>query len=289
MGAWGPGLYQDDEAADLRETISMLSKMPADGDRILEILIGNQPEPPEMDRDGGPTFWLVVADQFERRGIGSNRVRDRALEAIDGGHDLRDLEARDMGAKDLRKRAKVLAELRERLTSPRPVKPRPAAKKKPAMVVAPGEVWAFPTMGGISMNPWSGKEAIGQSGGAFEPDAWGALIILDCGRVFDWFPWCTYAPIAIVSKTMPTLEEVRASSTAGADYTRAVPRANQLKRVGAKLVGSLPVDETRVKTLPIAESRTPERTVLAGWGLKVWISSVPKSGPRPVRDLLAND
>jgi hypothetical protein len=28
MGAWGPGLYQDDEAADLRNTISLLSKMP---------------------------------------------------------------------------------------------------------------------------------------------------------------------------------------------------------------------------------------------------------------------
>jgi hypothetical protein len=64
MGAWGPGLYQDDEAADLRNTISLLSKMPADGDRILEILVGNHPEPPAMDRDGGPTFWLVVADQF---------------------------------------------------------------------------------------------------------------------------------------------------------------------------------------------------------------------------------
>jgi hypothetical protein len=31
-------LYQDDEAADLRETISLMSKMPADGERILEIL-----------------------------------------------------------------------------------------------------------------------------------------------------------------------------------------------------------------------------------------------------------
>jgi hypothetical protein len=288
MGAWGPGLYQDDEAADLRNTISLLSKMPADGDRILEILLGNQAEPPEMDRDGGPTFWLVVADQFERRGIRSDRARDRAMEAIDGGDDLRDLEARDMDAKDLRKRAKVLAELRARLTTPRPVKPRPSGKKKPPMVVAPGEVWAFPTQGGISMNPWSGKEAIGHLAGGFVPDAWGALIILDCGRVYDWFPWCTYAPVAIVSQSIPTLDEVRAASTAGADYTRAVPRANQLKRVGAMRIGVLPLDEARVKALHIAESRTPERTVLAGWGLKVWISTEPQSGPRPVRDLLSD-
>jgi hypothetical protein len=209
------------------------------------------------------------------------------MEAIDGGHDLRDLEARDMDAKDRRKREKMQAELRSRLVSPRPIKPRPSGKKKPAMVVAPGEVWAFPTMEGESMNPWSGKDAIRQLGGPFVADAWGALIILDTGRVYDWFPWCTFAPIAIRAQSIPTLAQVRDASTAGRDYTRAVPRAHQLKRAGAKLLGSLPIDQAKAKALPVDESRTPQKTVLAGWGLDVWTSTAPTSGPRPVRDLLA--
>lgn len=286
MGAWGPGLYQDDEACDLKNTIAMLAKMPADGDGILEILLRNRSEAPSLDSDGGPTFWLVTADRFERLGIHCERVRERAIEAIDGGHDLRDLEARDMGPKDLRKREKILGELRGRLASPRPIKPRPAGTKKPPMVVAPGEVWAFPTQRGLSMNAWSGKEAIGQWGGPFEADGWGALLILDTGRAYDWFPWCTYAPIAIQSPEMPTLEAVRDASTAGAEYTRGVPRAHQFKRAGAKLLGRLPLDEQKARALPVSEHKPPEYVVYAGWAVHVWISTVPQSGPRPVRDLL---
>jgi hypothetical protein len=33
MGTWGTGLYQDDEAEDLRDTIAVLGRMPIDGDR----------------------------------------------------------------------------------------------------------------------------------------------------------------------------------------------------------------------------------------------------------------
>jgi hypothetical protein len=155
------------------------------------------------------------------------------------------------------------------------------------MVVAPGEVWAFPTMRGISMNPWSGKEAIGSWGGPFESDGWGALIILDSGRAYDWFPWCTYAPIAIQSPTMPTLEQVRDASTAGAEYTRGVPRARQFKRAGGVLLGRLPLDEALAKALPVSEFKPPEYVVYAGWAPTVWTSELPQAGPRPVRDLLA--
>lgn len=38
MGAWGEGLY-DDEACEVKDSRSILAKLPAQGERILEILL----------------------------------------------------------------------------------------------------------------------------------------------------------------------------------------------------------------------------------------------------------
>src|SRR5687768_9277823 len=111
MGTWGTGLYSDDTAADLKNSIALLTQLPVSGDRLLEILIDTYAGSVELTDDGGPAFWLVVADQFERKGIHSARVVRQAREVIATGADLRDLEARGMPAKDLKKRAIMLAEL----------------------------------------------------------------------------------------------------------------------------------------------------------------------------------
>jgi len=103
MGSWGLGLYQDDSAADLRSMIATLANLPATGDRILEIILDTWKEAVGLDADGGPTFWLVIADQFERRGIACSKVYEQALSAIDTGADLRDLEARGAEQRDLKK------------------------------------------------------------------------------------------------------------------------------------------------------------------------------------------
>ena len=73
MGSWGPGLYQDDDTKDLKDTIGILARLPVSGERILELLIEGRRESTGLDQSGGPTFWLVVADQFERKGITSKR------------------------------------------------------------------------------------------------------------------------------------------------------------------------------------------------------------------------
>lgn len=66
-GARGAGLYDDDNALDLKNSIALLAKIPADGERLLQILRRQHPEP-------GKVFWRVVADQFERRGIAGETV-----------------------------------------------------------------------------------------------------------------------------------------------------------------------------------------------------------------------
>ena len=286
MGCWGPGLYQDDEAADLKNTIALLAKLPADGDRILEILLGHQSAPPEFDRDGGPTFWLVVADQFERRGIASSLVFERALAAINTGADLRDQEARDMSAPDLKKRAAVLSALKERLASPRPVRPRPKPGRPPQNPVKPGDMFAFPTMDGQGVNPWSRGQLFGLGGAAFQPNGWGALLILRIGRAYDWFPWCAYATLSVPSSHLPALVDAR-NARLGIGQL-GVPRTSHLRRIGARLIGSLSLDpsriQSRVKMGP--QETTPEFAVYAGWSLYARNLAESYEGGTPVAELL---
>jgi len=43
MGVWGDGLYSGDFAMDLRSTIGEVTRLPFDGDRLLQILCGIEP------------------------------------------------------------------------------------------------------------------------------------------------------------------------------------------------------------------------------------------------------
>jgi hypothetical protein len=106
MGTWGAGLYEDDQASDLKNTIALLSKVPAEGARLLQILEKNWGSCDPRD-DDGRLFWLVVADQFERRGIDCPRPQATALSIIASGADLD--SAADKGADDkfLKERARA--------------------------------------------------------------------------------------------------------------------------------------------------------------------------------------
>jgi hypothetical protein len=267
LGSWGAGLYQDDEAADLKNTIALLAKLPADGDRILEFLLEHREEPPSFDRDGGPTFWLVVADQFERRGIASAQVFNRALAVIREGADLRDQEARDMSARDLRKRAVVLSALQQRFQSPRPLRPRPSAKRPPQCPVSPGDVFSFPTMNGQGVNPWSRDKVFGLGGGVFQPNAWGALLILDTGRAYEWFPWCAYATLSVSPTLEPSLTDAREARLGMGQL--GVPRTLHLHRMVARHLGRLSLDPAKVQSRVTMgdQDSTPEYAVYAGWSL----------------------
>jgi hypothetical protein len=87
MGTWGASLYEDDEAGDLKATLAVLCKVPAHGDRLLEYL-GEIYGDCDPATDEGARFWLVTADQFERRGIDCQRAATMALGVIENGSDL---------------------------------------------------------------------------------------------------------------------------------------------------------------------------------------------------------
>lgn len=42
MGTWGVKLYDDDDALDLRELVSVLIKIPRTGDQILQLILDNK-------------------------------------------------------------------------------------------------------------------------------------------------------------------------------------------------------------------------------------------------------
>lgn len=205
MGAWGAGLYDDDEAADLRDTIALVCKVPGDGDRLFDAL-AQVAAPPPPGADDESAFWLVVADHFEKRGLACTRVAERALALIASGVDLERCRALDADAAFLRKRAKVLDELAARLRAPRPVKPAKKPGKPPAMVLETGEVHVFPTMKRVALHPyWLPRDP------PFAPDGWGALVVLDTGRMFDWLPWVALAALDVDPGRKPTLADACAA------------------------------------------------------------------------------
>lgn len=284
MGTWGTGLYSDDTAADLKNAIALLTQLPVSGDRLLEILIDTYGGSVELTADGGPAFWLVVADQFERKGIRSERASQQARAVIKTGADLRDLEARGMPAKDLKKRAEMLAELDRRLKSPRPERARPKATKPPDLVVDVGEVYAFPTMRRQAFNAWyaSWEQA------KFEPDGWGAMLVVGRGRVFDWLPWCAVASLTVDPSHEPTLDaatSARLCSEAGAALC--VPRKTHLAKMRMRLLGRLDLDPKKAAAA-ISTEHTPQYAVTAGWSfvsvMMGWAPGLPAG--RPVADLM---
>src|SRR5690348_12203918 len=113
MGTWGVGLYSGDFAADLRGTIGAVARLPLDEEQLVEAVVSSEKSVASDPADEDHTvFWLVLADQFEKRGIVSRRVRDKALAIIDDGEDAAKMQALGMKAADLQKRAARLAELR---------------------------------------------------------------------------------------------------------------------------------------------------------------------------------
>src|SRR5262245_37881348 len=105
MGFWGTALYSGDFAMDLRATISAIVRLPFSADRLVDILCETEPTVANNPADEEyTTFWLVLADQFAKRGIISDRTRETALAIIREDEDLAMLAKLGMKPADLRKR-----------------------------------------------------------------------------------------------------------------------------------------------------------------------------------------
>jgi hypothetical protein len=244
MGTWGGGLYDDDSAADLKAAVSVLSKLPgADGGRLLELLLEDRS--PGPDEEGG-LFWLVVADQFEKKGIAEPESRRKALAVIDDGSHLADAQGRGADAGFLKERRKALDELAVRLKSPRPERAPIKPGKPPVQPFAVGEVYTFPTMKRCANRP----NRIERFDGPWAADGFGALVVLAAGRAWEWFPWVALASLTGPADRPMTLEEALAGRLLHQDQPAGAnlycPKPAHTKLMGLARLGKVELDPSKV-------------------------------------------
>jgi hypothetical protein len=218
MGVWAPRLYSGDFAMDLRSTVAAVARLPFEGDQLLDILCETEPAAAQAGDDPDHTaFWLVVADQFARRGIVCDRAHAQAMAIIDGGHDIAMLERLGMRPGDLAVRRRMLAEVRARIMAPRPAsRPRTVLKKPQPLLMEVGDVFVYPTFGGRCINAYFASKAqdnkhagAGGRPASWTQDGWSACVIVDRGRAFGYLSWYRPLTIAKAITQKPALDTLR--------------------------------------------------------------------------------
>ena len=245
MGSWGTSLYSGDFAADLRRTVAVVARLPFDGERLLDLIIEVEQAATTDPADEDHTiFWLVVADQLTRRGIRSARAVDTALAIIDSGRDLEMMARLGMSERDRGKRARTLAELRARLLSPpSEAKPRSVLRRPQPYLFEAGEVFVFPTAHGKCVNPYFSDRS--RIPGGWTQDGWGAGVIVERGRAFDFLTW--YRPLITtrVEQVKPDLDTILSHQQWRIDWPGTVTRLH-IERMGIERAGVLDVDQAKL-------------------------------------------
>ncbi len=192
MGTWGAGLYANDFARDFKPAISAVARLPVEVEELVEILQEHYPEASQTeDHEEYTTFWLVLADQFHKRGITSQDVVKKALHIIDSGMDLEHPCHQEFSKSNLKQREKKLAELRTRLAQPSETKARKTLAKPQPLLMQSGEVLIFPRNPQKGcFNPYFNKPEREQVG-------WGACCILKSHHVFGYL--ACYHPLVLAA------------------------------------------------------------------------------------------
>lgn len=233
MGAWGPGLYSDDYAADLRTTVSTVCRLPLSGDQIVAMLEGIEPSSLEPDDEDHTTFWLVVADQLHRRGIASPAA-ERALAIIDNGSNIAILAELEMSEADLRKREGALRTLRAKLVEPLSVGPRRVLKSPQPLLVSPGEVFAFPVDArGNVRNPYYPDDAE-----ALDAAGWGCVVVVAAEHALGYLAWYAVVRDLTIERKRPTLERA-AVRLRGARTGMGTLSKVHMRRMGWEYLGTM--------------------------------------------------
>jgi hypothetical protein len=254
MGTWGAALYSGDFAMDLRATIGAVVRLPFDPDRLVDILCETETAAAhDPHNEDHTTFWLILADQFVKRGMSSDRVRETALGIIAAADDIAMLEQRGMKPADMRKRRRLLDELRARIVATPVDKPRTVLKKPQPLLMDRGDVIVYPTCDGRCINPYLGSKELNtrytKDGPApWMQDGWAAAVIIDCGRAFDFLSWYRSLTIASARPQKPTLDSLRGDVVWRLELPGTCSPTH-FNRMELEKIGTLPVDPERVRSV----------------------------------------
>ncbi|MEU0564636.1 hypothetical protein ABZ297_04425 [Nonomuraea sp. NPDC005983] len=140
MGAWGPALFSDDVACDVRDNYRELIEDGATDEDAQRLILESYTEVLD-DPDDGPVFWLALAVTQSKIGRLNPAVRDRALAIIEQGEGLSHWT--DEGAKALANRQAALHKVQIQLTGPQPERKRLRRPWRHVTDLAPGAVLAY--------------------------------------------------------------------------------------------------------------------------------------------------
>ncbi len=116
MGAWGPAIFSDDLACDIRDDFKELIGDGLTPQEATESLVDTYADSISDDDEHG-VFWLSLAQVQWKTGRLLDHVKQHALEVIESGSDLKRWEYDN---KTLKKRTAVLEKLKETLRSEPP-------------------------------------------------------------------------------------------------------------------------------------------------------------------------
>jgi hypothetical protein len=253
MGVWGSGLYSGDFAVDLRRAVRSVARLPLDGDGLVEAVISVEPRAANRpDDEDHSTFWLVVADQFAKLGIVSERARAKALEIIDDGSDIAMLTKLGMDARGLKKRQEMLVNLRRSLLTVKPAgKRRRIINKTQPLVMNVGDVFVYPTSLGRckeSLPAWIHVVP------PWEQDSWNAVVVVSAERAFDFLVW--YRPL-VLARPVSEKPDLLQLQSAPLWMVRGpcTCTALHLKRLGMERIATVQVDSEKLKhSVPVPSS-----------------------------------
>jgi hypothetical protein len=209
VGASGPGLYSNDYAADLKATISAVARLPHDAAHLLELLVSIE-EPARLPNDEDyTTFWLVVADQFHKRGIPSD-AQARARAVIADGSDVAMLRSLGMTDADLRKRTKNLQKLDDALAGGTPAKKRTTLRAPQPLLLERGAAFRYPIDSkGCAVNSYMTERDLERH--PFVQVGWGAFTVVRAGHALDYLAWYQIARSPKPWRDAPTLADALAA------------------------------------------------------------------------------
>lgn len=229
MGAWGGGLYDSDFASDMRADILGYMRAPISDEEILAKIEEEHGLGHDGEHVDGFDYWLVLADQLERRGMPRPQIFERAIQIIERGEDVRALEKLDARPKAIAERRKDTAKLLERLRNPRPAKKRRPLKTPQPLLFEVGDALIWPTDKGNANSEWPAW------GLPFEPDGWGFGVIVAAGHDYGVFAYYVIQHFMWRSAERPTLADAvncRRSYFYGGGATLAGIEFKRIERIG---------------------------------------------------------
>lgn len=214
MGAWGTSISGNDTAMDLRQEYSAaFYKYPVDEalEKIDSYVRANICD--ESDEEEFCNYFYSLAEFMWKKGILTDKVRDKAISMIDSGFGL-EIWA-DSGDKVLKARKKTLSEFREKLLSPLPKKKAIKPNVNVERIFEDGDIiavqlqtagkkytqnWAKP-MSDEEFHSYDGKYVLMQLVRCWS--SWASVIVPE---VKDW--WAVFRLFDVIYDTVPDEADV---------------------------------------------------------------------------------